>query len=115
MDGGKEDHVEASRVTQVGCHCGLAQNNNSAGFKKSSDSRLFGRSGFPDSWKDGVAIYEMWEVQLDILGWMPIRHPMKMLSRTTRVWRNWDWSCMGELSEQSLSVKLRDRTRPLRE
>lgn len=111
MDGGKEDYMEVFRVIQVGCYCGLVQKNNSVGFKKLFDFRLFGRLGFFDSWKDGVVIYKMWEVQLDILGWMLIRYLMKMLSRIIRVWRNWDWFCMWELLEQSLCVKFRDRTR----
>lgn len=42
------------------------------------------------SWKDGVAIYEMGEVQL-WEGGCPLDNQVKILSRTVKVWRGWGW------------------------
>lgn len=52
-DGGKEGYGEATIITEIRyCSC-FGQNNNTAGFKKSSDSRLCGRSDFltDDMWR----------------------------------------------------------------
>lgn len=45
-DGGKKGHGEATIVTEIRYHSGLGQNNSTAGYKKSSDSRLFEGSDF---------------------------------------------------------------------
>ena len=45
--------VAEDKIIQGIHHDGLAQNNESGGFKEPSDSRLFRRSVFPDRWYVG--------------------------------------------------------------